>query len=219
MLMVTPQFAAGAGIVIAAMLAVDVPHAALTYGPNPPVRECAEQACATPKPAPGGLATSKPSIKLKQAHRKTAPPKTAPPKAVPAKTVPAKTVPPKTVPPRAAVTGPTPAPGIPHSHRRVVIEYRPIRAQASGFIALITIKGPGKPGSWTLTFTFAGAQVQHVWGAQWQPDSNSDGGVATGQPGAWPGQNPGTSKIVIIATGRSSTPSSCSFDGASCRFG
>jgi hypothetical protein len=215
MLMVTPQFAAGAGIVIAAMLAVDVPHAALTYGPNPPVRECAEQACANPKPAPGGLATSKPSIKLKQAHRKAAHRKAAPPKAAPP-----KAAPPKAAPPKAAVTAPKHAPAIPHSRRRVVIEYRTIRAQASGFIALITIKGPGKPGAWTLTLTFADAQVQHVWGAQWQPDSTRDGGVATGQPGGWlPGQNTGTSKIVIIATGHPSTPSSCSFDGASCRFG
>ncbi len=201
MLMVTPQFAAGAGIVIAAMLAVDVPHAALTYGPNPPVRECGEQVCATPKPAPGGLATSKPSIKLKQAHRKAAPPK------------------PKAAPPKRAVTAPKPAPAIRHSRGHVVIEYRTIRAQASGFIAMITITGRDKPGAWTLAFTFADAQVQHVWGAQWQPDSNGDGGVATGQPESWPGQKAGTSRIVIIATGHSSTPSSCSFDGASCRFG
>jgi hypothetical protein len=194
MLMVTPQFAAGAGIVIAAMLAMDVPHAALTYGPNPPVRECVEQVCATPKPAPGGLAASKPSIKLKQAQRKAAPA-------------------------RAAVTAPKPAPAIRHSRRHVVIEYRTIRAQASGFIAMITIKGRVKPGAWTLTFTFADAQIQHVWGAQWQPDSNGDGGVATGQPEAWPGQKAGTSRIVIIATGRSSTPRSCSFEGATCRFG
>ncbi len=71
MLVVTPQFAAGAGIVIAAMLAMDVPHAALTYGPNPPVRECAEYVCTPAKPAPGGLATSKPSIKLKTSRPKS----------------------------------------------------------------------------------------------------------------------------------------------------
>jgi hypothetical protein len=171
------------------MLAVDVPHAALTYGPNPPVRECAGQACAAPKPAPGGLATSKPSVKLRPAQRE------------------------------AAGSAVNPPPAVHQRRRQVMIQYRTIRAFPSGFIAMITIQGHDKPGAWTLTFSFAGAQVQHVLGAQWQPDSTGNGGVATGQPWPWPGQKPGTSRIVIFAGGHSSTPGSCSFDGASCSFG
>jgi len=201
MLMVTPQFAAGAGIVIAAMLAVDVPHAALTYGPNPPVRECVEQVCATPKPAPGGLATAKPSIKLTTPRRTESPAGTA----------------------GAARTAGTAAPAGPPgtgggSQPQVAIEYRTIRVSQSGFVSMITIKSRRNLGTWTLTFAFSDAQVQLVWGAAWQPDSNGAGGVATGQPWPWPGQKAGAARIVIFASGSPARPASCSFDGAGCSF-
>jgi hypothetical protein len=188
MLVVTPQFAAGAGIVIAAVMAVDVPHAALTYGPNPPVRECGAHTCATAKPAPGGLATSKPSIKLKPARPKPQRP--------------------------AVITVGTAGRGRPH----VTIEYRTIRTVQGGFVAMITIKSRHKLADWTLTFTFADSQVEHVWGAKWQLDSNEDGGVATGKPWPWPGQHAGTARIVIFATGPPSRPASCSFNGVSCSY-
>ncbi len=193
MLMVTPQFAAGAGIVIAAMLAVDAPHAALTYGPNPLVRKCAAAACSTPSPAPG-LATAQPSIKF-QAPR------------------------PRVGASAAAATTPAAVPPARPSRPQAVIEYRTIRTFGTGFIAMITIRSDGKPGAWSLMLTFADAEVQHVLGADWQPDSSGDGGVATAQPWPWPGPKPGTSRVVIFASGRSSTPTSCSFDGGSCRFG
>jgi len=197
MLMMTPQFAASAGIVIAAVLAVNVPHAALTYGPNPPVRECAVQACVAPKPAPGKLTTSKPSVKLRPPRPRVR----------------------RSAASQAPPTGPTASSGAPTPSRPAsVIEYRLIRSSDEGFVAMIIIENPGKPGNWTLSFAFAGAQVQHVWGAQWRPDSTGSGGVATGQPLPWPGQKPGSSRIVIFATGQSAAPASCSFDGASCSF-
>jgi hypothetical protein len=192
MLMATPQFAAGAGIVIAALLSMDVPHAALTYGPNPPVHECAYQACATPKPAPGGLATSKPSIKLK---------------------------PPRHQARRPAATS-TPAQAVRRGHHAVtVLQYQTIDTSSSGFVAMIIVDSTDQPGTWSLALSFADAQVQHVWGAQWHPDAAGTGGVATGQPWPWPGQKPGASRIVIFANGRSSAPTSCTFNGKPCRFG
>jgi hypothetical protein len=187
MLVVTPQFATGAGIVIAAMMAVDVPHAALTYGPNPPVRECGAHACATARPAPGGLATSKPSIKFKPARPKPQP---------------------------AVMTVGTAG----RSRPPVTIEYRVVRTLRSGFVAMITIKSRRKLADWTLTFSFAAARVEHVWGAKWQPDGNGDGGVATGRPWPWPGQQAGSARIVIFATGTPARPASCGFDGASCSY-
>jgi hypothetical protein len=200
MLVVTPQFAAAAGIVIAAMLAVDVPHASLTYGPNPPVRECAEQAC-TSKAAPGGLATAKPSIKLKTPRRGESQAGTAGAAGTTGSAAPAGT------------TGTGGG-----SQPQVAIEYRTIRVSQSGFVSMITIKGRRNLGTWTLMFTFSDAQVQRVWGAAWQPDSNGDGGEATGQPWPWPGQKAGTARIVIFASGSPARPASCSFDGASCTF-
>jgi Cellulose binding domain len=200
MLVVTPQFAAGAGIVIAAMLAVDVPHASLTYGPNPPVRECAEHSC-TSKAAPGGLATAKPSIKLKTPRRR---PHQA------ATTGTAGTT------GSAASAGATGTGG--GSQPTAAIEYRTIRVSDSGFVSMITIKSRRSLDAWTLMFTFSDARVQRVWGAAWQPDSNGHGGVATGQPWPWPGQKPSAARIVIFASGSSARPASCSFNGASCSF-
>ncbi len=200
MLVVTPQFAAAAGIVIAAMLAVDVPHASLTYGPNPPVRECAVRAC-TAKAAPGGLATAKPSIKLKTSGRR---PHQAATTGTPGTTAPATSA------------GATPTAS--GSHPQAAIEYQTIRVSPSGFVSMITIKSRRDLDTWTLTFAFSDAQVQRVWGAQWQPDSTGDGGVVTGQPWPWPGQKPSAARIVIFASGSPARPASCSFDGTSCRF-
>jgi len=56
-LLVTPWFAAGAGFVIAAALALNSPHAVLTYRPN--TSRC--QTC----DSPGALATAKPGVVLK----------------------------------------------------------------------------------------------------------------------------------------------------------
>jgi hypothetical protein len=189
-LVVTPQFAAGAGIVIAAVLAVDMPHAALSYGPNPQVRTCAPGGCATAKPSPGSLATANPSVKLKPARPKAA------------------------VPSVQAVTTPD------QSSPRVDIMYQTIRTSRSGFVGIIVIVigSRQKLGSWKLAFAFSAARVERVWGAGWQPDGNGDGGTVTGQPWAWPGQQAGTPRVVVFATGTPSKPVSCTFDGATCTF-
>jgi Cellulose binding domain len=62
--MVTPWFAAGAGIVIAAALAVDSPSA-LTYAPHSPGIRCADRDCLGPAPdqAPD-LATATPGVSI-----------------------------------------------------------------------------------------------------------------------------------------------------------
>jgi uncharacterized RDD family membrane protein YckC len=63
-LLATPWFAAGAGIVIAAVLAVDSPTA-LTYGPTFPVERCPVQGCGgAPGQQPGQSATATPGIAL-----------------------------------------------------------------------------------------------------------------------------------------------------------
>jgi len=62
---VTPWFAAGAGIVIAAALAVDSPTA-LTYAPNEPVTHCPASGCVGPTPSrQPDVATATPGVRLK----------------------------------------------------------------------------------------------------------------------------------------------------------
>jgi hypothetical protein len=63
-LMVTPWFAASAGIVIAVALAVDSP-AALMYVPNGPAVRCPASGCAGPASSPPGVTTEVPGVKLK----------------------------------------------------------------------------------------------------------------------------------------------------------
>jgi hypothetical protein len=61
-LLATPWFAAGAGIVIAAVLAVDSPTA-LTYGPTFPIERCPVHGCG-PTGQPGQPATATPGVAL-----------------------------------------------------------------------------------------------------------------------------------------------------------
>jgi hypothetical protein len=63
-LMVTPWFAASAGIVIAAALAVDSP-AALTYVPNAPGVRCPVSSCVGSATSQPDVATASPGVKLK----------------------------------------------------------------------------------------------------------------------------------------------------------
>jgi hypothetical protein len=62
-LMVTPWFAASAGIVIAVALAVDSP-AALMYVPNGPAVRCPASGCGGPAYSPPGVTTQTPGVKL-----------------------------------------------------------------------------------------------------------------------------------------------------------
>jgi hypothetical protein len=62
-LLATPWFAAGAGIVIAAVLAVDSPTA-LTYGPTFPIERCPVHGCGGKGQPPGQSATATPGIAL-----------------------------------------------------------------------------------------------------------------------------------------------------------
>jgi hypothetical protein len=192
MLAVTPQFAAAAGIVIAAILAVDLPHAALNYGPNPQVSTCSAADCVTTKPGTGGLTTTDPGIKLKQPRHPPARHAVKPDD--------------QAVPPGDAGAA------------DVAMSYWTIRHVESGFIGMIIIKTHPKAGAWSLAFAFPGAKVEHIWGAKWHPGI-AGGVVVTGQPWPWPGQETVTSRIVVFATGRPSAPASCMFNGASCAFG
>ena len=148
--MMTPWFAAGAGIVIAAAMAVDS-QAALTYAPSDPGVRCPVSDCASPAPSrPPDLATARPGVALKT------------PGAQPAGT-------------EAANSGPRR-----RAEASYQLGYRVIGRWHSGFVAMITMPGDLKRGIWSLQFGFPSARVDRVWGALWQPWPNGHGGTALG---------------------------------------
>jgi hypothetical protein len=191
-LLLTPWFAAGAGIVIAAAVAVGSP-AALTYSPSSPVLRCSESGCASPAPDHPDVATASPGVALKVggAHSHDAAARPAPP--------------------RAAKDG---------GRVRYRVGYRVIRRRRHRFVALMTMPSGLAPGSWSLAFAFASARVEQVWGAWWQPLANGDGGAALGAAGwADPLGWPAAGQLVVMGRGVPTAPTSCRLNGVRCSFG
>jgi hypothetical protein len=192
--MVTPWFAAGAGIVIAAALAVDSP-AALTYGPAGPGEHCTVTGCASPTPSrQPDLATASPGVQLK---------------------TPAGTG--GTAEASAGRRHGTASGGGSGYH----LGYQIVRRGPSGFVAMITLPSDLKPGPWSLHFAYPSARVDRVWGALWQPSSNGNGGTALGpgQGRGWAPAQPDGRQLAVSATGTPTEPSGCRLDGVSCDFG
>jgi hypothetical protein len=199
---VTPWFAAGAGIVIAAALAVNTPTA-LTYGPTGPGGLCTTHSCTGPRrPQPPQVATASPGVAIRD--------------------------------PSAGAKGAGTAPDQPVTEMNAELSYHIFWHSGRGFAALITMPGAGKTG-WSLQFEFSGAHIRNVMGARWHPSRDGAGGTAdgplpsrkrsspasgSGQSGASAGpRTPDADQMVVFATGRPQTPSSCTLDGLSCHFG
>src|SRR5580692_13124448 len=146
-LLLTPWFAAGAGIVIAAAVAVGSP-AALTYSQAGPSVHCSVGSCAGPAPQRPDVATASPGVVLKVGgHRRAAASA-------------------GTAPPRAAKSG---------GGAGYQLGYQMIGHRRRGCIAIITMHGESSPGTWSLAFVFASARVERVWGALWQPSGDGNG--------------------------------------------
>ena len=192
-LLLTPWFAAGAGIVIAAAVAVGSP-AALTYSQAGPGVHCSVGSCAGPAPQRPEVATASPGVALKVGgHRRGAASASS-------------------APPRAATSG---------GGAGYQLGYQVIGHRRRGFIAIITMPGDLRPGTWSLAFVFPSARVERVWGALWQPSGDGNGGTALG-PVQWAGRPPGAAgarQLLVLARGASKTPSTCTLDGVSCSFG
>jgi hypothetical protein len=187
--MMTPWFAAGAGIVIAAAMAVDS-QAALTYAPSDPGLRCPVSGCVSPAPShPPDLATARPGMALKT------------PGAQPAGAA-------------AASSGPRPGAEV-----RYRLGYQVIRRWHSGFVAMITMPGDLKRGIWSLQLGFPSARVDRVWGALWQPWRNGHGGTALGPGQWRGRGGPDARQLRVSATGKPTSPSRCRLDGISCGYG
>ena len=192
-LLATPWFAAGAGVVIATVLAVDSPTA-LTYGPTFPTERCPVHGCGSaPGHPPGQPATATPGVALKAPGMEM----------------------------NGGGTAPAGQPG--RATRGGLLGYQIVRRWSSGFLAMITIPAAARPGAWSLRFAFPAARVDRVWGARWHPFGNGDGGTADGPvPGPGHSRDArglGAGQVMVSATGTPQTPSGCALDGMSCRFG
>jgi hypothetical protein len=194
-LLATPWFAAGAGIVIAAVLAVDSP-AALTYGPTFPGERCPVHGCGSGSgSSPGQAGTATPSVQLKAPGLEM----------------------------NGGVAAGAGRHG--RGVRGTLLGFQVVRRWPSGFLAVITIPRAVSNGSWSLRFAFPAAHVDRVWGALWQPSDDGDGGMALalhprpGPSSETPGREPDTGRVTVSATGTPTAPSGCVLDGANCRFG
>jgi hypothetical protein len=190
-LMVTPWFAASAGIVIAAALAVQSP-AALTYVPSPGVR-CPAGGCGGSAAGQPNVATAAPGVKLKAGPA----PKTAP----------------MASPGRRHATGAAYLLGY-----RVVRHWR---GGFVAVITLPGDLNPGHwslqlafPSArvdrvWGARWQPWGDGSAGTATGSWTPLRGHDRDSG-GQDGR---------ELVILAAGAPAPPSSCSLDGASCAFG
>jgi Cellulose binding domain len=217
--LLTPWLSAGAGIVVAAGLALNVPHAELTYSPPSPGTNCPAPACgsAAPRHVPGKLAGTGTGIKLKPgrtAHGHQPAQAGAGPGAGST----------QGTAPAVAPTGPPATPAHarqPASRHRapVKVGYQTMRRWPAGFTALITITSRAALDNWRLAFRYPGVHIDSVAGARWIASDDDDGGVALAVP--WPWGRPAGNQVrfLIIANGTPGQPAACRLDGAPCSFG
>ena len=137
-MLMTPWLAAGAGVVVAAALALHVPHAELTYTPNGP-GACSLAAGGTiagGTVAPAQPAGHGPAAELRQRKKH------------------------RTILRRTPGRHPA-RPG------RLRVRYQTLSTGPSGFTGLITLSGREVQGSWQLTFRYPGARVVSIDGGAW----------------------------------------------------
>lgn len=161
--MVTPWFAAGAGVLIAATILLESPgQAVLSYGPPlDPGIKCRYQGCTGGPGGNGALTTTRHAPKLPKvialghghghASRK----------------------------PQVSVAG-------------VTVSFREHRHGHAGFVGVITLTSSRRAlGEWQLSFRVPGARIIAVQGASWQPNQAGDGGIASWTGSGPGGSSPG----------------------------
>jgi hypothetical protein len=162
---VTPTFAAGLGVVIAAGMALPMTRTVISYGGEPPVggHRCPVKDCDNGSPGDGGtLAGAKPGLPLVTPSPVTHSPDPA----------------------AAPSTGGAAAGRSGRSGPQPVMQSQTLRQWQSGFIEQITITDPGEqaPANWQLRLTYDQARIIGVWGGQWSP-SGDDTVVVTPSAG------------------------------------
>jgi hypothetical protein len=164
--MVTPTFAAGLGVVVAAALAANMTKTVLHF--SAPFKQCSVGHCVVQHSPHGGtLASARPGVPITPGSPATSGPSTGDR-------------------PNAPASGRRGGTGRTHQDQaqRVQIGYSRTQQWSGGFVDQITISGLARAtgGSWRLAFSYPGARIVSVQGAGWQPTS-ADSGVAQGPGG------------------------------------
>jgi hypothetical protein len=204
-LVITPTFAAGLGVVVAAFLAANMSRTVLHFSAPIPGNQCSAGDCHVQEPHGGALASARPGVHITPR--------------VPAGTRPAPGI---RSGGTASATGgggtPQPTPGA----SPLSIRYRQVGQWPGGFADQITVSGLSGTGAraWRLAFGYPGARIAGVQGARWEPGSTG-AGVARGV--SWPGwgqdqTSPAPVRLIVIVNGRPTPPSGCDFDGTPCTF-
>jgi hypothetical protein len=225
-LLVTPWFAAGAGFVIAAGLALNSPHTVLTYGPN--TQLCLKHCTKQPKPSAGSELNKPGAVQVK-------PQRTARPRQSSS----------TTKSPHATVTS-APPPG---TGAQVGFTVRWTRYGQFG--AMITLPAGPAGHDWSLRFEIPGVQINGVLGgASVQLSAGGTEALVTGPatqrppgPGGsagghhhfghhWPGghgqASPATTagrsflspdQLWVYGSGKPGSPVACELNGTACHFG
>jgi len=189
---VTPTFAAGLGVVIAAIIAYPLTRAVISYGPEPAAgHPCPVAACATTAPDSGGLATAKPGLRLML-------PRLRPRRGMPA-------------PP--ANSGPRPVMTYQMLHQWT--------GGFSAQVTITMSVGP-VPASWRLRLSYRLAAIHSVWGGAWTARGphvvvvTPPGQGKPGSRGVSPG---GDIRIYLEVTGLPGPPTGCELNGLTCTRG
>jgi hypothetical protein len=191
---VTPTFAAGLGVVIAAGMAYPMTKTVISYGGAPPAGggSCLTAGCVND--GNGDLATASPGERLETPP----PPATSPdPSAAPAPS-----------------TGGTVAAGPPP-----VMQYQTLRQWESGFFGQVTItdSGGSAQANWQLHLSYDSAHIIGVWGGKWTASGDHtvvvtpESGDGTSHDGS------GSVQVVLAVSGPAGPPSACTFNGRTCQ--
>ena len=206
-LVVTPTFAAGLGVVVAAFLAANMSRTVLHFSAPIPGNQCTSGDCRAQEPHAGTLASARPGVHITPS--------------VPSASGPATVLQPGGTASAGGSGAPQPSVG----SQPVSITYQQVEHWPGGFADQITISGLGglngtRVHRWSLAFGYPGSRIAGVQGARWEPGSPG-AGVARGV--AWPGwgQVPDSAdpvRLMVIVNGQPGAPSGCTLDGAPCRF-
>jgi hypothetical protein len=193
---VTPTFAAGLGVVIAAVLAYPMTRTVISYGGRPPagVAPCVGSGCGTGTQDGGGTPAARPGKRL-------------------ASPAPAAKHP---QPPAPSATGGASAPG-----PQPVMHFQTLNRWPGGFVGQITITGPGVQPSahWQLRISYGSARIIGVWGGMWA-SSGDHAVLVTPDSGNGPADGGGDGvQVVLAVSGSPGPPTGCAFDGRACRIG
>ena len=205
-LVMTPTFAAGLGVVVAAFLAANMSRTVLHFSAPIPGNQCTSGDCHAQQPHGGTLASARPGVHITPS--------------VPSASGPATGLQPGSTPSAAGGSG-APQPSV--GSQPVSITYQQVEHWPGGFADQITISGLGGTRSPQLE---PGLRLPRLpdrrrpAGARWEPGSPG-AGVARGV--AWPGWGQARDsadpvRLVVIVNGQPGAPSGCTLDGAPCSF-